>query len=59
MSLGGLFAPYLMGRLVDAAPDAATGYASAFQILGIINLVCAVIALLTVNPVRDALRLAR
>lgn len=56
MSTGGLIAPYLTGLLVDAASDPAAGYALAFQIMGIVAVVAAVIALLTVNPVRDARR---
>lgn len=56
MSTGGLIAPYLTGVIVDAASDPAAGYALAFQVFGIAAIVGAVIALLTVNPVRDARR---
>ena len=57
MSLGGLVAPYLVGVIVDAASSPAAGYATAFQVFGIVATVAAVIALITVNPERDARRL--
>jgi len=56
MSLAGGLGPYLTGRLVDAS-SAAAGFTLAFQIFGALSLVCAVIALLTVNPTRDAARI--
>jgi MFS family permease len=55
MSVGGVIAPYLTGRIVDAS-SSAVGFALAFQIFGALSIVCAVIALLTVNPDRDASR---
>jgi sugar phosphate permease len=57
MSLGGLIAPYLTGVIVDAAETPAAGYAAAFQVFGIVAVVAAVIALVTVHPERDARRL--
>lgn len=57
MSVGGLVAPYLTGLIVDAASSPAVGYATAFQVFGIVALVGGVIALLTVNPERDAHRI--
>ncbi|MEV0642967.1 MFS transporter [Streptomyces sp. NPDC050619] len=57
MSLGGLVAPYLTGVIVDASSSPAEGYATAFQVFGIVAAVTALIALLTVNPERDARRL--
>ncbi|GAF46490.1 hypothetical protein RW1_031_00740 [Rhodococcus wratislaviensis NBRC 100605] len=54
MAIGGLIAPYLTGVLVDAAPTAADGYATAFQIFGIAAVVASIVALFTVNPERDA-----
>ncbi len=36
MAIGGFIAPYLMGRIVDAAATSAGGYATAFQILGVV-----------------------
>ncbi|MBP2366986.1 MFS transporter [Pseudonocardia parietis] len=57
MATGGLVGPYLTGLVVDAAATPAEGYASAFQIFGVMAVVGAVIALLTVNPERDKARL--
>ncbi|MER5179102.1 MFS transporter [Streptomyces sp. NPDC002896] len=57
MSLGGLVAPYLTGVIVDASSSPAEGYATSFQVFGMIAAVAAVIALITVNPERDARRL--
>ncbi|MGH3520058.1 MAG: MFS transporter [Haloechinothrix sp.] len=57
MSTGGLIGPYLTGIIVDGAASAAEGYALAFQVFGIVAAVGAVIALLTVNPERDKVRL--
>lgn len=57
MSTGGLLGPYLTGLIVDSAASPADGYALAFQIFGIIALVGGAIALLTVNPERDKVRL--
>lgn len=57
MSTGGLLGPYLTGLIVDSAVSAEDGYALAFQIFGIIALVGGTIALLTVNPERDKVRL--
>ncbi|MEV0084773.1 MFS transporter [Saccharopolyspora sp. NPDC050642] len=54
MSAGGLIAPYLTGVIVDAAESPASGYAAAFQIFGAAAVVASVIALVAVNPERDA-----
>lgn len=56
-SAGGLLAPYLTGVIVDNATSAAAGYATAFQVFGIVAVVGALLALLMVNPERDAARL--
>jgi len=56
MTLAGGLAPYLTGTIVDGTSPAA-GFALAFRIFGVLSLVCAVIALLTVNPARDAARI--
>ncbi len=53
MALGGLLAPYVTGVIVDAAPDKAAGYATAFQVFGAVALIGGLFALFTVNPVRD------
>jgi sugar phosphate permease len=57
MSVGGLVGPYVTGLVVDAASSPAVGYATAFQVFGLVALVGSVIALLTVNPERDARRI--
>ena len=57
MATGGLIGPYLTGLVVDAAATPGDGYALAFQIFGVLSVVGAVIALLTVNPERDRARL--
>ncbi|WP_094269963.1 MFS transporter [Rhodococcus sp. OK302] len=57
MASGGLIAPYLTGVIVDNAPSAAEGYATAFQVFGIATAIGAVIALCTVNATRDRVRI--
>jgi hypothetical protein len=44
---------------VDAAPTPVDGYTSAFQLLGVLTLVGAVVMFLTINPERDRARIAR
>ncbi|PCK26511.1 MFS transporter [Rhodococcus qingshengii] len=56
MAVGGLVAPFATGLIVDAAVTPAVGYATAFQIFGIVAVVAALIALVTINPTRDAAR---
>lgn len=56
MAIGGLIAPYATGVIVDAAATPAAGYATAFQILGIVAAVAAVGALIFANPERDKAR---
>lgn len=58
MSLGGLVTPYLTGVIVDAAATPAEGYALAFQLFGIVTVVGGLLALVSVNPPRDAARIA-
>ncbi|QSE80891.1 MFS transporter [Rhodococcus koreensis] len=54
----GILAPWLTGYLVDAAPTPADGYTSAFQILGVVAIVGAVVMFLTIDPERDRARIA-
>ena len=54
----GLLAPWLAGRIIDAAPTLAEGYATAFQTVGITAIVGAVLIALTVDPERDRARIA-
>ncbi|MEO9330462.1 MFS transporter [Gordonia aurantiaca] len=57
MAFGGLVAPYATGVIVDHAAAPAEGYAIAFQVLGLVASVCAVLTLIFANPVRDRARL--
>ncbi|PKZ67044.1 MFS transporter [Gordonia terrae] len=57
MAIGGLVAPYATGVIVDAAATPAEGYATAFQVLGIVAAVCALLALVFADPERDRARL--
>ncbi|KXF51985.1 MFS transporter [Rhodococcus sp. SC4] len=54
----GLLAPWLAGRIIDAAPTPAEGYATAFQMVGLAAIVGAVLITLTVNPERDRAKIA-
>ncbi|QYB06925.1 MFS transporter [Rhodococcus sp. USK10] len=54
----GLLAPWLAGRIIDAAPTLAEGYATAFQTVGITAIAGAVLITLTVDPERDRARIA-
>ncbi|UVJ41379.1 MFS transporter [Arthrobacter sp. CJ23] len=56
MALGGIVAPPLTGLIVDQAVSAAVGYAQSFQVFGIAAIVGAVLAMILVNPARDAVR---
>lgn len=54
MATGGLIAPYMTGAIVEAAPSPATGYATAFQVLGALALIGGTAAIAFMNPERDA-----
>ncbi|MCE3556563.1 MFS transporter, partial [Pseudonocardia sp. RS11V-5] len=54
MALGGLVGPYLTGVVVDAAASPAEGYATAFQVFGVMALIGGAAAVLLMNPERDA-----
>ncbi|MET9591826.1 MFS transporter [Streptomyces sp. NPDC006516] len=56
-TLPGLFVPYLTGHLVDNAATEAAGYTEAFLLSAGVMAVCGVLAIATVRPERDALRL--
>ncbi|MER5951881.1 MFS transporter [Streptomyces sp. NPDC001904] len=56
-SLGAVIAPLVLGRLVDAGSSTEAGYGKGFVVLGVAMIVGAVVALLLVNPDRDARRL--
>ncbi|WP_430336094.1 MFS transporter [Rhodococcus sp. ACT016] len=53
-AIGGLLAPYGTGLIVDHASSAATGYATAFQLIGAIALVASLAMLALANPDRDS-----
>ena len=53
MGIGGLVGPYITGLIVDAADNPAAGYATAFQVFGVVALVFALGALVFANPERD------
>ncbi|UGQ41417.1 MFS transporter [Rhodococcus aetherivorans] len=57
-STSGILAPWLTGRLVDAASTPAEGYTTAFEIFGVVAIIGAVVMALTVNPERDRARIA-
>ncbi|PBC54962.1 MFS transporter [Rhodococcus sp. ACPA1] len=57
MAIGGFIAPYLMGRIVDAAATSAGGYATAFQILGVVAVAAGLLGALIIDPERDKRRL--
>ncbi|MCX2963497.1 MFS transporter [Gordonia aquimaris] len=59
MAIGGLVAPYATGVIVDNASTPAAGYATSFQIIGIVASVCAVLALVFANPERDKVLVRR
>ncbi|MGH3349629.1 MAG: MFS transporter [Nocardioides sp.] len=56
-SMAGVLAPLLLGHLVDAAPDAITGYNNGFAVTGLLMAVGGVLSLLLVRPERDLARI--
>ncbi|GAF45308.1 putative major facilitator superfamily transporter [Rhodococcus wratislaviensis NBRC 100605] len=57
MAIGGLIAPYMTGVMVDNATTKAEGYAQAFQLIGVIGAVAAIIVVIFANPERDKARI--
>lgn len=57
-SSAGILAPSVMGLVLDAAPDAVTGYRNGYLILALLLLLGGVVGYLLINPARDAARLA-
>src|SRR5690606_41887758 len=53
MAVGGLVAPYGTGVLVDNAATAAEGYATAFQVIGALGALAAILVLFLANPECD------
>ncbi|GAB1332027.1 MFS transporter [Streptomyces sennicomposti] len=56
-TLPGLVAPFLTGRLIDAADHPSGGYTTAFLVSSAVMLVTGCCALFTIQPERDAARL--
>ncbi|MFF5727534.1 MFS transporter [[Kitasatospora] papulosa] len=56
-TLPGLLSPYLTGHLLDSAATQSAGYTQAYLLSAAVMLVCAVVALVTIRPDRDARRL--
>jgi MFS family permease len=54
-ALSSLLAPYLTGRIIDAAPNEALGYAQAFDLAAWLLIAGGVVSALLVRPDRDAL----
>lgn len=52
-SLGGVVGPWATGILIDASATQADGFATAFQVIGLVSAICAVAAIIAVDPVRD------
>lgn len=57
MAVGGLIAPYATGVIVDNASSPAVGYATAFQVIGVLGALAAVLVLVFANPERDRERI--
>lgn len=58
-SLGAVLGPIVTGRIIGDAADLASGYQSAFTVMGVVLLIGGVAAVLLMRPERDAARLAR
>lgn len=57
ITTAGLLAPYVTGRIVEAAGTEASGYTLAFTIAGVLSIAGGLIAMIFVRPERDARRL--
>ena len=58
-ALGGLIAPFLFGKVVDAAAHSATGYQNPFLISGLLTAGAAILVRLFTHPSRDRESLER
>ncbi|MFF0736146.1 MFS transporter [Streptomyces chartreusis] len=56
-ALSSLLAPYVTGRIIDAAPAEAVGYGRAFDLAACLLIAGAVVSALLIRPDRDALTL--
>lgn len=57
VTTAGLVGPYATGRIIESASTAASGYALAFTITGVLLLIGGLLAVVFVRPERDAQRL--
>ncbi|MEU8778068.1 MFS transporter [Streptomyces sp. NPDC048606] len=57
-SLGGVVSPVVLGRIVDGAPEAVTGYGRAWLLTALLLALAGTLAALFLRPERDADRLA-
>lgn len=55
-AVASLLAPYVTGRLIDAAPTQSTGFTHAFDIAGWLLVAGGVMSMLVIRPDRDAAR---
>lgn len=56
-SIGGIIGPWAMGIVVDASVTKVDGYTAAFQVLGVVGAVFAIIAIVVADPTRDRQRI--
>ncbi|MFK4226005.1 MFS transporter [Streptomyces sp. NPDC019890] len=54
-ALSSLLAPYVTGRIIDAAPTEALGYGRAFDLAALLLIAGGVVSMLLIRPDRDAL----
>jgi len=54
-ALSSLLAPYVTGRIIDAAPTEALGYGRAFDVAALLLIAGGVVSMLLIRPDRDAL----
>jgi len=58
-TLAGIFAPIVMGMVVDVGTNTAEGFRTGFMIAGVLVIIGALIGLLLINPEADIERFAR
>ncbi|MFD6062806.1 MFS transporter [Rhodococcus wratislaviensis] len=54
-AIGGVIGPWATGFILDSAASKVDGFTTAFQLIGLATAVCAVVAIIVVDPVRDRL----
>ncbi|MGW6458879.1 MFS transporter [Streptomyces sp. NPDC055078] len=58
-SIGGVVGPWATGLILDASASKVDGFTTAFQLIGLVSAICAVVAIIAVDPVRDRLSPSR